>query len=75
VSAGIFLDFLVEELQCNVFLLGVQPERTTLGTGISKTVNRTLEILEGEIVKALSRGETISSDIFTPEPTATFWQQ
>ena len=75
VSASIFLDFLVEEIQCSVFLLGVQPERITLGTGISKTVRQTLGLLEEEIIQALSNGETGSSDILISEPTATFWQQ
>lgn len=75
VSASLFLDFLVEEIQCSVFLLGVQPERITLGTGISEPVSRTLGILEEEIMAALNSRETGCSDISTSEPTATLWQQ
>jgi hydrogenase 3 maturation protease len=71
VSASLFLDFLVEEIRCSVFLLGVQPERITLGDGISETVRRSLDFLEDEIIEAFSSGESSCSDILNSEPTAT----
>ncbi len=75
VSPSLFLNFLVEEIQCNVFLLGVQPERIALGTGISETVRETLRILENEVIEALGSGGSISSDILASEPTVVSWLQ
>ena len=75
VSPSLFLNFLVEETRCNVFLLGVQPERIALETGISETVRETLKNLENEVVEALGSGESSSSDISNSEPTAAFWLQ
>jgi hydrogenase 3 maturation protease len=75
ISPSLFLNFLVEEIQCNVFLLGVQPERITLGTGISQTVRETLKILENEAVEALGSGGYSSSETLTSEPFAAFSQQ
>jgi hydrogenase 3 maturation protease len=75
VSPSLFLNLLVEEIKCNVFLLGVQPERIELGTGISKTVLGTLDVLEEEIIKALGSGEAISSEYSNSDPTAAFWLQ
>jgi hydrogenase 3 maturation protease len=75
VSPSLFLNFLVEEIKCSVFLLGIQPERIALGTGISQTVRETLRILENEVVEGLSSGESSSSDILTSEPNAAFWLQ
>jgi len=56
-SPSLFLNLLVEEIQCNVFLLGVQPERIALGTGISERVQETLEVLETEVVEALGSAD------------------
>jgi len=75
VSPSLFLNFLVEETRCNIFLLGIQPERIALGTGISETVRKTLRNLEKEVVEALGSGESSSSDISNSEPTAAFWLQ
>ena len=56
-SPSLFLNLLVKEIQCNVFLLGVQPARIALGTGISETVRETLVVLENEVVEALGSGD------------------
>jgi hydrogenase 3 maturation protease len=75
ISPSLFLNFLVEETRCNVFLLGVQPEQIEMGTGISQTVRETLRILEKEIVEALGSGESSPSETITSEPTTAFWRQ
>ncbi len=75
VSPSLFLNFLVEEIQCNVFLLGVQPERIELGTGISQTVRETLVVLENEVAEALGRGDYNSSDHVTSESIAALGLQ
>ena len=74
-SPSLFLNFLVEEIKCNVFLLGVQPERIALGTGISETVRETLRILENEVVEALGRGDHIGTDQVVSDSIAAFGLQ
>jgi len=75
VSPSLFLNFLAEETKCNIFLLGVQPERIELGTGISRTVRETLRILENKVAEALGSGGSSSSDILTSESIAAFGLQ
>jgi hydrogenase 3 maturation protease len=75
VSPGLFLDFLVEETRCDVFLLGVQPEQLKMGTGISQTVRETLVVLENEVAEALGRGDYNSSDHVTSESIAALGLQ
>ena len=75
VSPSLFLNFLAEETKCNIFLLGVQPERIELGTGISRTVRETLRILENKVAEALGSGGYSSSDILTSESIAAFGLQ
>lgn len=53
VSPCLFLDFLVEASNCNVFLLGVQPEGIEIGSGMSTAVQNTLDSLERELLEAL----------------------
>ncbi|UCF96975.1 MAG: hydrogenase maturation protease [Spirochaetaceae bacterium] len=75
VSAGLFLDFLVEETGCTVFLLGVQPEQIELGSGISDTIEKTLGALEQEIIDALRGREYSSTDKPGSESIAAFGLQ
>jgi hydrogenase 3 maturation protease len=75
VSAGLFLDFLVEETGCTVFLLGVQPEQIGLGSGISDTIEKTLGVLEKEIIDALRGQEWSSSDNSGSESIAALGPQ
>jgi hydrogenase 3 maturation protease len=75
VSPGLFLDFLVEESKCSVFLLGVQPESIEMGSGISETVEKTLEILESELLEVLGSGVTDLTDQLSSESVAAFGTQ
>lgn len=75
ISPSLFLNFLVEETKCDVFLLGVQPERIELGTGISQTVRETLTVLENEVAEALGSGDYNSSDYVTSESSAAQGRQ
>ena len=60
VSPGMFLDFLAQESNCSVFLLGVQPECIEIGSRISATVRDTLELLERLLLDALGFAEEIT---------------
>jgi hydrogenase 3 maturation protease len=75
VSPGLFLDFLVEESRCSVFLLGVQPEKIEMGTRISETVENTLEILESELLEALGGGGDVLEDQLSSGSVAAFGMQ
>ena len=75
VTPSLFLDFLVEESRCDVFLLGVKPERIEMGSGISATVRETLRILENELVKVLGRADHTVTDQTMSESIAAFWPQ
>ncbi len=52
-SPGLALDFLRAETRGSLFLLGIQPGRLTLGSGISGSVRRSLRTLERRIAEAI----------------------
>ena len=67
VSPGLFLDYLVEESKCSIFLLGVQPGKTEMGAGISDTVEKTLQILESELLEAVGAADPPAVDAAAAE--------
>jgi hydrogenase 3 maturation protease len=75
VSPGMFLDFLVEESKCDIFLLGIQPEQLELGSEISETVQETLRILEEELIVALGSADDILTDPTVTDSIAAFGLQ
>lgn len=75
VSPGLFLDFLAEEGKCDVFLLGIQPEQIEMGSGISAMVQKTLKILEEELVAVLSNADSILTDPIVADSITAFGLQ
>jgi hydrogenase 3 maturation protease len=54
ISPGFYIEMLESQIPGRIFLLGIQPEQTTLGTGLSPTVSKTLDLLQNQIIEIIS---------------------
>ena len=53
-SPGFYLKMLELQIPGRIFLLGIQPEQTTLGMGLSSIVSKTLDLLQNRIMEIIS---------------------
>lgn len=54
ISPGFYLEMLESQIPGRIFLLGIQPEQTVLGMGLSPTVSKTLDLLQMQIMEIIS---------------------
>ena len=54
ISPGFYLEMLESQITGRIFLLGIQPEQTAFGMGLSLTVSRTLDLLQKRIMEIIS---------------------
>ncbi len=54
ISPGFYLEMLESQIPGRIFLLGIQPEQTALGMGLSPTVSKTLDLLQMRIMEIIS---------------------
>ncbi|MDA3940145.1 MAG: hydrogenase maturation protease [Spirochaetia bacterium] len=54
VSPGFYLEMLESQIPGRIFLLGIQPEQTAFGIGLSPIVSKTLDLLQEQIIEIIS---------------------